>query len=306
MDLLAPPPTPSPYEEEALRDIRAWKTPSRSWLDRGLGVLNRPVELAGDIALKIPGVERAIEQAFGGILKVLNDGAAWTVRTDAVLANFPDGVESLSDVEQLDLERIDEAIGSLATKYRALAGAQGAAAGAASLAGPAAGAAAVAADVPTLLALNLRAVGEYATYCGFDLAEPQQRLFALEVLGYASSPDDESRSAALKQLVRIAQNVAQRRAWKEIKTRAVAQATQRIAQALAARLTRAKLANLVPLAGVAISGGFNAYYTDRVCDAAFHLYREEFLARKYGADVIDPAGTRPGDEDVPETLEDEG
>ena len=34
-------------------------------------------------------------------------------------------------------------------------------------------------------------------------------------------------------------------------------------------------------------GGFNAYYTARVCDAAYHLYRERFLAKKYGPGVID-------------------
>ena len=39
--------------------------------------------------------------------------------------------------------------------------------------------------------------------------------------------------------------------------------------------------------GAAVGGGFNAYYTARVCDAAYHLYRERFLAEKYGPEVID-------------------
>ena len=43
-----------------------------------------------------------------------------------------------------------------------------------------------------------------------------------------------------------------------------------------------------------ISGGFNAYYTDKVCTAAYQLYRERFLARKYGSHLIsDKVGALP-------------
>lgn len=42
--------------------------------------------------------------------------------------------------------------------------------------------------------------------------------------------------------------------------------------------------------GAAVGGGFNAYYTARVCDAAYYLYRERFLAEKYGPEVIDLTG----------------
>ena len=39
---------------------------------------------------------------------------------------------------------------------------------------------------------------------------------------------------------------------------------------------------------------FNAYYTDKVCTAAYHLYRERFLARKYGSHLIsDKVGALP-------------
>lgn len=38
----------------------------------------------------------------------------------------------------------------------------------------------------------------------------------------------------------------------------------------------------MPVVGAAVGAGFNAYYTSKVCDAAFYLYRERFLQRKYG------------------------
>ena len=44
---------------------------------------------------------------------------------------------------------------------------------------PIAGAAAIAADVTALLGLNLRAVGEYATYYGFDINKQEERLLSM-------------------------------------------------------------------------------------------------------------------------------
>jgi len=42
------------------------------------------------------------------------------------------------------------------------------------------------------------------------------------------------------------------------------------------------MAQIVPVTGAVVGSGFNAYYTSKVCDAAFNLYRERFLLRKYG------------------------
>lgn len=33
-----------------------------------------------------------------------------------------------------------------------------------------------------------------------------------------------------------------------------------------------------------VGGGLNAYYINKVCDAACFLYRERFLEENYGAD----------------------
>ncbi len=160
---------------------------------------------------------------------------------------------------------------------------------------PAAALAVIPADVAALLALNLRALGEYATYCGFDVSLPKERLFALNVLALASSPSDSSKQVALAQLVRIARDAALKKTWRNLERHAGVRAVQRIAQALSIRLTKAKLAQVVPVAGAVIGGGFNAYYTDKVCKAAFYLYRERFLAEKYGVDeievTVEPAAT---------------
>ena len=91
----------------------------------------------------------------------------------------------------------------------------------------------------------------------------------------------------MAQLARIAADAAKKRTWKDIEKAALVSVIREIAKTLGIRLTKAKLAQAVPIMGAAVGGGFNAYYTARVCDAAYHLYRERFLAEKYGSEVID-------------------
>ena len=142
-------------------------------------------------------------------------------------------------------------------------------------------------DIVLIVGINLRAIGEYATYCGFDVSAQQERLFALNVLALASSPSDRAKQIALAQLVRIAKDAAAKKAWKELEKHSFVSIVQKIATALGQRLTKAKLAQIIPYLGGAVGAGFNSFFTSRVCEAAFFLYRERFLAHKYGPDIIE-------------------
>ena len=66
-------------------------------------------------------------------------------------------------------------------------------------------------------------------------------------------------------------------------------AIERAARALGMKLTGAKLAQIIPVTGAIIGGGFNAYYTSKVCRVAHFLYRERFLIQKYGGEIASPA-----------------
>jgi hypothetical protein len=102
-----------------------------------------------------------------------------------------------------------------------------------------------------------------------------------------ASPNDAAKGVAMAQLVKIAKEVAKKKAWKDLEKHSFVKIIRHIAKALGIRLTKAKLAQVIPIAGAAVGAGFNAYYTAKVCDAAYNLYRERFLAEKYGADVIE-------------------
>lgn len=273
-----------PYDEHAIKEIHAWKNPDIGWFGQAMKIINTPLDKAGDVLLGTPGIGYAIKKAIEGLTSVCNDAAHWSVRTDAIFEEFRDDghrhITSNKDIFRLELEEVDKVVGWLAAKYKGMALVEGAGAGAA-------GAIGLAVDIPALITLNLRAIGEYATYYGFDIERQEERLFALNILGLASSPNDASKALAMAQLVRIAQDVAKKATWERLEQYAFVKVIQQIAKTLGIRLTKAKLAQFIPAAGAAIGGGFNAYFTMKVCDATYYLYRERFLAEKYGPDIIE-------------------
>ncbi len=286
----------SEYERLALTSIHEWKKPKIAWSDKAMQIINWPLEKAGDLITEVPGVDWVIEKAIGGIVGLLNDLAHWTVRPEAIYEEYrKSGFEHIKtprDMFSLDLEEADRVNGWLGAKYKTLAALEGAAAGYVGLPG-------IPPDIVALITLNQRAIGEYATYYGFDISSQQERLFALNILGFASSPNDAAKQVAMAQLVRIAQDVAKKKVWKDLEKHSFVRIIQIIARSLGIRLTKAKLAQIIPVTGAIVGAGFNAYYTNKVCDAAFYLYRERFLAEKYGADVIEET-VKPADSYEPD------
>lgn len=286
----------SEYEGSTVTSIHEWKNPQIGWFGKAMEIINWPLEKAGDFITDVPGVNWVIEKAIGGLVSLLNDLAHWTVRPEAIYEEYrKSGFEHIKtprDIFLLDLEEADRVNGWLGAKYKTLATAEGAGAGYVGLPG-------IPPDIIALITLNLRAIGEYATYYGFDISSQQERLFALNILGLASSPNDAAKQVAMAQLVRIAKDVAKKKVWKDLEKNTFVRIIQIIARSLGIRLTKAKLAQIVPVAGAVVGAGFNAYYTDKVCDAAFNLYRERFLAEKYGPDVIE-ATVKPADSYEPD------
>lgn len=274
----------TPYEHHALKEIHAWKNPELGWFGQAMRVINWPLDKAGDLLLSTPGVGDAIRLSIQGLIGVCNDLSQWSVQKDVIYSEFRkagyNGIKKEADVFTIELKDVDKIVGWLDAKYKGIALAEGAATGAVGLPG-------IPPDLVALITLNLRAIGEYATYYGFNIHLQEERLFAMNVLGLASSPTDSSKGMAMAQLVKIAQDVAKKRTWKELEKHAFVQVIQQIGKALGVRLTKAKLAQILPAAGAVVGGGFNAYFTSKVCDAAYYLYRERFLAEKYGADVIE-------------------
>ena len=271
------------YEQQALDAIHEWKSPDLGWLDKIMETVNRPINKMGDTAMSAPVIGWALDKSISGLVSLLSDAAHWSVRRKAIFKEYRKkglGVESLEDIGRLRLHDVDRTIGFLAAKYKSLALVEAAGTGVLGVAG-------IPADVIGVISLNMRAIGEYATYCGFDVGSQAERLFAMNILGLSSSPSDAQKKVAMSQIVKIAKDVAQRRSWTTLEQGAFMAIIERVANSLGLRLTKAKLAQIVPIVGVGVSAGFNLYYTTKVCDAAYFLYRERFLAEKYGQDMIE-------------------
>lgn len=290
----------SQYEQEALARIHQWKEPSDTAFDKFFSQINEGVEKATD---KLPEFPRVVKDSVNGLFTLINDGSHKTVRPSVIYeefrANGHSHIQQPADIFTLDLEHVDNVVGFLGAKYKAIAGGEGAGCGCVSVFG-------IPADIVSLTAINLRAIGEYATYYGFNIKSQEERLFALNVLQLASSPTLTSKQLAMAQLIKISQDLVKKKTWKELEKEVLVIIIQKITKSLGIRLTKAKLADIIPALGVFIGASYNIYYTNNVCNSAFNLYRERFLAKKYGRPdlikiCVPPASsllTTYGDEDI--------
>ena len=226
-----------------------------------------------------------VQQALSGILSLLNDLSQKTVSREHIFKKYRrlgHAVFACEDIGQLEASTVDGLVKGLEARYAAVAAVEGGVTGGLSILGPAALAACIAADATALIALNLRAVGEFATYYGFDIDLPQERLYALNVLLLASSWSDTSKELVLAELAAIARQTAAKKTWAELEKHIAVLAARRIAKRLSIDLTKAKLAQVVPVVSIVVGSGFNAYYTRKVCQEAPRLYRQRFLLAKGG------------------------
>ncbi|MCY3487311.1 MAG: EcsC family protein [Bacteroidetes bacterium] len=265
---------PSPYEERVLREIHAWRHEEPSWLRRKVQWVNRPLKALSKQALRIPGVGWTLEHVVAGLVTCTNEIAQDTTSRPATLAAFQAkgyDIREFSDIGGLDLKAVDDVLSGLDLRYQSLTAAHGAAAGLAGVAG-------LAADIVALVALNLRATGQIALCCGYDISLPEEREYALNVLTMATQAEEKEG--------RHARALAERHTRTAIEQTAVGVTVRGTARVLGMRLIKLKLAQVIPLAAVVAGGGFNAYYTTRVCEMARHLYRERRLQDKYNRDLL--------------------
>jgi uncharacterized protein (DUF697 family) len=268
----------SSYERKARREIDDFKNPDRGFFSKAVEAVNKPIDAVGDFALDNK-VGDAVSKAVKGIMELLNDGSSYTVQTEAVCEKYRDegyrSVREPEDIRDVPLEDIEKVVGYLGTKYKSMGFAEGGAAGVA-------GAAGIAADIPALMGIALRAVNEYATYYGFDITRQQERAVVMRILLAASSPTQASKQAMLAQLTKISVKVAKKKTWKELQKHLSVKAIKKIAEKLGIRLTKAKLAQVVPVIGAGVGGGYNAWYVAAVTKTAQMTYRERYLIEKYG------------------------
>jgi EcsC protein family len=254
---------------------------------------------------KMPGREQAdwvMEKAFDGGMALTFRPALRTVRPEAVVRRVSKrhpSVEDLSDLRGLSLEECDElrrsglgwTVGSAAEGAAASLMVTGAEVSATVSGGVTAGVAvgAIAADVTATMAVMGRSIGVVASTYGYDVCQPEEELFALGVLSLASAGSLGGKAAAMASLSKLAQEMMRQAAWKQLNKHVLVNVIQRVYAALGFKLTKAKLAQAVPVAGAMINGAVNAGLIHQAFRRAEAVYRLRFLSEKYD---IDPAEWR--------------
>ncbi|MGP4715788.1 EcsC family protein [Psychrobacter sp. T6-6] len=267
------------YEAKVREDIEAWKNPDKSVLDKALSVINKPIVEAGDALMSMPQFGDALTKATEQSITALSNAANWTLNTQDVINTYQNesdiagsSITTFSDIERLPIAVVDKQVELFKSKYVALTSAQGVTTGVAGWVG-------IPADVVGLITANLRAIGEYATYYGFDINNKGEQLFAMSLLAVATSASAEERKAALDNTDAMVKD-PQTQAFNQVNEEVMSRVVRQTATKVATNMVKTKAAQIIPTVGAVVAGGVNASYTASVCEAAHQCYRERFLDRR--------------------------
>ncbi len=307
----------TPYDERAWAEIVEWRQKRLTARTRRMlpaAVRDRAVK-AGENAKEkfeaLPGAhefEARFLEALGGLGDFGARTAMASVRDGAIIEAYRKRghtVDDLDDIRKLDLQVINRVKPKLGLVYTAGATAEGAVAGLAVSggellataggvfgggAGGAPGAAtvigAMAVDAVAVLMGANRAVAHIAAYYGYDVDKPDERLFALAVLGMGTATG-AGKVAAYAEINKLVQMLARRASWEQLRKNAVTRVVEQVFARLGIRITQRKLGQAVPIVGTVFGAGMNAKLFMSVTDDAEHIYRERFLRERYGLPAPD-------------------
>ena len=271
---------PTRYELQIIEEIKKG-TPKKpkNFFSNLFDNVNESLNKASSWLGNIPGVDTILNQVQDRTVRLFQDFSKKSFSSKEVIekyaeAGFPQ-IKSTDDVGSLSLEEVEQVAKELRKKYLTLAQDSEEDSGN------------DASDIIALITLNQQAISEYAAAYSFDINLEQERLFALNIMEYAASDDAATRQAVLSRMLKVAHEISTKSTAGTNAAKPTFFDTLRtMSSSVSIRLLKAKIGEVVPIAGAVIGGGFNAYFTHEVSDIAQLLYRKRFLLEKYGKDVF--------------------
>lgn len=263
----------SEYEIEVIREIIRWKEPQTTLLGR-LG--DRAERMVEAVLSYVP--LGLVDKIIGFILPRLRE-VTWRATSERLVrraygrAGSP--IEAVADIQLLDLEVVDAVAGDKRISEGAVAGAEGAVTGFA-------GGFTIAADIAGVILLSIRAVQSRGLVYGFDPSREEELAFVLSVLNAASRLGPECKGSARAGITAFGPRLVSNTAVEK----AVQLSLERLPEKLAIRLAAMKSESLAPIIGAVTSASFNAWYLQAVTQTARQAYRERFLRRKHGDELL--------------------
>ena len=261
------------YERRVLQELYDWKHPPDTRLSRIGDRVERTIE---QIAARLP--TTLIDELVQRALPILNGAATLTVPEALVLASFHrnghSSVQSLEDIAALSLEEVETVVGTKRMREVLKGSTEGGVAGFYGLPG-------AVADVPVLLGLALRSVNVFAASYGFAPTTDEERAHALSVVAASAAL-----GARTKQVSRAAIAFGGQIAGKEI----VQKLLERLPRELIVRLAALNTSKAAPLAGAVTGAAFNGWFLQSVAVHARFAYRQRFLERHHGPELLEAYG----------------
>jgi hypothetical protein len=322
--------TISSYEQKALSEVEREKQRTLAKSPRRLvpARVKATATNAGRRAKELPGAEKAAQaaargyaKAAEGMGKLMARSSQFTLSGHRVLRAYRrhgHTLENLADIRGLDLQVVDRVarFRRLNHIYASAAAAEGAGSGAAisggtllaagGSAGAGAGAApglalvttAVATDAAAVLMAASRVVAHTALYYGYNPEDPKEEIFLMSVISLGAASTQGAKMSAYSELSRLTQMLARSAPWAKLNTSVLARVSQKFAAKFGQNLTKKKLGQFVPLAGIAVGAGMNYAMVDNIADAAYWSYRERFLRDKLGEEMAVPSQQALGPADA--------
>lgn len=333
----------SEYERRAWRDLEARRArfmadPKRRLIpDVVTKQVGRASKKAEEALAQLPKYDE-VRDLFYQALQGFGLGSAAAISTSIRTPRIVEAhrgagnqVSAISDLRTLDLQLVDQVKPKINLGYLAASGLTGAGTGlvitggeivAASGAGSAPGVplviSAMVADTAAVIAACMRLTLHTGAYYGFDPQDPDEQLRALSVLNLSTSLTQASKQRAYAEVSTLAQLLYRGAPWKELQGHALVKVITEVLARLGFRVTKQRVAMLVPFVSAFFGAGINMFTVGRTIQASDLVFREAFLRGKgLGDGDFEPnvsvGDVRPPDDDsipiveiVEEELAEEG
>jgi hypothetical protein len=283
-------------DQKFLLDYHEWLHPGPGALDK----VKKPVvealdkvgysnakEIASEFGGKVSETQIAnvVKKSVAGTVEIMNEIASASSpysdirQKQAARFDLPSfGPHNATEVNHCEIRksiRLDRQIGMLGGLG------EGAATGAA-------GGVGLLVDIPTLVFFTMRSSLVMAAKHGIEIEDDFEKAFALQAAFNAKRGREGAAKATFAREIHvIAMKTAKRKTWKELEEHGLVQLIRKLSEKLALRLTKAKLAAVIPVVGAIVSGGFNAHWMSTTHRDLQFVYGRRFLEAQYGVQAVE-------------------
>lgn len=305
----------SPYEQKEWDRLQKRKADALGKKARHLlpAAARDRVSRAADAVKRNPASEvagAAYASAATELGKIIGGAASLTVSNDSVVKRFKKSgheIAAIRDVHALDLEVVDSVarLGRIRWGHSGSAALTGLGTAAAITGGtvwlakgtvhdegakkaPGIGvvATAYAADISAVLGLAARTVASTARYYGYDPQQREEQVFMMSVIGLGMATGGPAKTAAYAELSQLTQLLFRDATWARLNEKVLTKIAQQFANRFSVSLTKKKLGQFVPVAGMVVGAGLNFALIDKIAAAANDAYRERFLVERSGGTLV--------------------